>query len=111
MRAIYRRRRDVVFERLHRVPGLRCLLPEAGMFMMVDVSGTGLDTVDFTWQLFRAQRVSLLDASAFGETANGFVRLGFVVDEARLIEACERIALFVQTLPGCSGEASALKPT
>ncbi|WGS53020.1 aminotransferase class I/II-fold pyridoxal phosphate-dependent enzyme [Paraburkholderia sp. D15] len=95
MREIYRRRRDVVFERLHRVPGLRCLLPEAGMFMMVDVSGTGLDTVDFTWQLFRAKGVSLLDASAFGETANGFVRLGFVVDEARLIDACERIVAFV----------------
>lgn len=99
MREIYRRRRDVVFERLHRVPGLRCLLPEAGMFMMVDVSGTGLDTVDFTWQLFRAQGVSLLDASAFGETANGFVRLGFVVDEASLIDACERIATFVGGLP------------
>ncbi|HZZ12681.1 MAG TPA: aminotransferase class I/II-fold pyridoxal phosphate-dependent enzyme [Paraburkholderia sp.] len=95
MRDIYRRRRDVVFERLHRVPGLRCLLPEAGMFMMVDVSDTGLDTVDFTWQLFRAKGVSVLDASAFGETANGFVRLGFVVDEARLVEACERIAAFV----------------
>ncbi|MGY6125783.1 pyridoxal phosphate-dependent aminotransferase [Paraburkholderia strydomiana] len=99
MRDIYRRRRDVVFERLSRVPRLRCLLPEAGMFMMVDVSGTGLDTVDFTWQLFRAQGVSVLDASAFGETANGFVRLGFVVDEARLAQACERIAAFVAALP------------
>jgi len=99
MRDIYRRRRDVVFERLSRVPRLRCLLPEAGMFMMVDVSGTGLDTVDFTWQLFRGQGVSVLDASAFGETANGFVRLGFVVDEARLAEACERIAAFVAALP------------
>ncbi|WP_341319032.1 aminotransferase class I/II-fold pyridoxal phosphate-dependent enzyme [Paraburkholderia sp. IMGN_8] len=100
MREIYRRRRDVVFERLHRVPGLRCLLPEAGMFMMVDVSGTGLDTVDFTWQLFHAQGVSVLDASAFGETADGFVRLGFVVDEARLVDACERIAAFVRGLRG-----------
>ncbi|MDT8840932.1 aminotransferase class I/II-fold pyridoxal phosphate-dependent enzyme [Paraburkholderia fungorum] len=99
MRELYRRRRDVVFERLRHVPGLRCLLPEAGMFMMVDVSGTGLHTVDFTWQLFRAQGVSLLDASAFGETANGFVRLGFVVDEASLIDACERIAAFVGGLP------------
>jgi arginine:pyruvate transaminase len=98
MRELYRRRRDVVYERLHRVPGLRCLLPEAGMFMMVDVSGTGLETTDFTWQLFRAQGVSLLDASAFGETANGYVRLGFVVDEARLIDACERIAAFVGSL-------------
>ena len=36
---------------------------------------------------------------AFGETANGFVRLGFVVDEASLIDACERIAAFVGGLP------------
>ncbi|WP_433696509.1 pyridoxal phosphate-dependent aminotransferase [Paraburkholderia phenoliruptrix] len=98
MREIYRRRRDVVFEHLSRIPRLRCLLPEAGMFMMVDVSGTGLDTMDFTWRLFRAQGVSVLDASAFGETANGFVRLGFVVDEARLADACRRIAAFVATV-------------
>lgn len=96
IREIYRRRRDVVFERLHGVPGLRCLLPEAGMFMMVDVSGTGLDTTEFTWQLFRAQGVAVLDASAFGDTAKGFVRLGLVVGEDRLIEACERIARFVE---------------
>ena len=100
MREIYRRRRDVVFERLRDVPGLRCLLPEAGMFMMVDVSGTGFDTVDFTWQLFRAEGVSVLDASAFGETAEGFVRVGFVVDEAQLIDACERIARFVSAKQG-----------
>ncbi|WP_233854396.1 pyridoxal phosphate-dependent aminotransferase [Paraburkholderia sp. HD33-4] len=100
IREIYRRRRDVVFERLHRVPGLRCLLPEAGMFVMVDVSGTGLDTTEFTWQLFRAQGVAVLDASAFGETANGFVRLGLVVGEDRLIEACERIARFVEGTRG-----------
>jgi arginine:pyruvate transaminase len=98
MREIYRRRRDLVHASLREVPGLRCLLPEAGMFMMVDVRGTGLDTVDFTWQLFHTQGVSLLDASAFGETASGFVRLGFVVGEARLVEACERIAAFVGTL-------------
>jgi arginine:pyruvate transaminase len=63
---------------------------------MIDVRGTGLDTHAFTWQLFESQKVSVLDASAFGETANGYVRLGFVVDEPRLVEACERIAAFAE---------------
>jgi len=98
MRELYRRRRDIVYARLSEVPGLRCELPEAGMFMMVDIRGTGLEAVDFTWRLFRAQGVSLLDASAFGDTASGYVRLGFVVDDARLREACERIATFVDAL-------------
>ncbi len=65
MRELYRRRRDVVYNRLRQVPGLRCLLPEAGMFMMVDVTGTGLNAFEFTWQLFRAQGVALLDASGW----------------------------------------------
>lgn len=98
MREIYRRRRDIVFDRLRNVLGLHCLLPEAGMFMMVDVTGTGLNAYDFSWQLFRAQGVSVLDASAFGDTAAGFVRLGFVLDEARLAEACDRIAAFVASI-------------
>jgi arginine:pyruvate transaminase len=42
--------------------------------------------------------VSVLDASAFGDTAKGFVRLGLVVDDARLIDACGRIAEFVAAL-------------
>jgi arginine:pyruvate transaminase len=96
MRELYRRRRDVVFERLKTVEGLNCLLPEAGMFMMIDIRGTGLSTYDFTWQLFREKGVSLLDASLFGETAAGFVRLGLVVNEPRLIEACDRIADFLR---------------
>jgi arginine:pyruvate transaminase len=100
MRELYRRRRDIVYEQLNGVPGLRCLLPEAGMFMMIDVRGTGLDTHEFTWQLFKSQKVSVLDASAFGETASGYVRLGFVVDEPRLVEACERIAAFARQRAG-----------
>jgi len=57
-------------------------------------------THEFTWELFRAQKVSVLDAGAFGETAAGYVRLGLVVDEARLLEACDRIAGFVRQRAG-----------
>jgi len=60
--------------------------------MMVDVRGTGLTANDFAWRLLREQRVSVLDASAFGDAAEGFVRIGFVVEEVRLEAACERIA-------------------
>jgi arginine:pyruvate transaminase len=98
MRATYRRRRDLAYGLLRAVPGLNCLLPEAGMFMLIDVRGTGLTAEAFAWGLFRATGVSVLDAQAFGAAASGFVRLGFVVDEPRLAEACQRIASFVSGL-------------
>lgn len=94
MRAIYRRRRDLVFDQLSEVPGLRCAKPQAGMFMLVDVRGTGISAHDFSWGLYREQGVSVLDASAFGKSAEGHVRLSFTLSEERLTEACRRIARF-----------------
>jgi arginine:pyruvate transaminase len=97
MREVYRHRRDLTIERLAGVPGLRCLRPEAGMFMMVDVRGTGLSAHAFSWALFRQEGVSVLDASAFGSCADGFVRLCFTVADEQLVDACERIARFAKT--------------
>jgi arginine:pyruvate transaminase len=68
------------------------------MFVLVDVRDTGLSSLDFAWRLFREAGVSVLDAAAFGEPAQGFVRLSFTLGETRLAEACERISRFVAKL-------------
>ncbi|WP_315903616.1 aminotransferase class I/II-fold pyridoxal phosphate-dependent enzyme [Pseudomonas citronellolis] len=102
MREVYRRRRDLVLRQLARSPRLKVLSPEAGMFVMVDVRGTGLSSLDFAWQLFRARGVSVLDAAAFGPQADGFVRLSFTLADETLAEACERILAFVESLPAAS---------
>jgi len=98
IRAIYRRRRDLVHSLLAAVPGLSCPIPQAGMFMMVDVRGTGLMSNDFAWGLLRHGGVSVLDAQAFGPSAAGHVRLGLVVDDVRLGEACRRIRCYCAML-------------
>lgn len=95
MREIYRRRRDLVVDALSNCPGISVLKPDAGMFVLVDVRATGLSSLDFAWRLFREAKVSVLDAAAFGEPAQGFVRLSFTLSEERLAEACLRIKDFV----------------
>ena len=97
-REVYRRRRDLVVAGLKQVQLLDCREPEAGMFMLVDVRRTGLSSMDFAWQLFRATGVSVLDAQAFGASAEGFVRISFTVADEVLKDACQRIAGFVETL-------------
>lgn len=97
-RAVYRRRRDLVVEGLSGIAGLECRVPQAGMFMLVDVRRTGLSGMDFAWQLFRATGVSVLDARAFGRSAEGFVRVSFTVADHTLKDACRRIAGFVEGL-------------
>jgi arginine:pyruvate transaminase len=80
------------------MPGLEPLLPEAGMFMMVKVTGSGLTASEFTHKLYQATGVSVLDATVFGASAEGYVRVSCTVAEAELQEACRRINSFMENL-------------
>jgi arginine:pyruvate transaminase len=97
-------RRELLLAGLDGVRGLRCCVPDAGMFMLVDVRDTGLSGHRFMTELYRAEGVSVIDGGAFGVGTRGFVRLFFATDEARLRDACVRIARFVRSLNLNRGE-------
>ena len=80
------------------IPGLRCFVPDAGMFMLVDVRDTGLTGHDFMIRLFHAEGVSVIDGGAFGADTRGFVRVCFATEQALLQDACKRIRRFVGSL-------------
>ncbi|MDT4789819.1 LL-diaminopimelate aminotransferase [compost metagenome] len=109
MRELYRRRRDLVLDALDGCAPLKVLKPQAGMFVLLDVRGSGLSSLDFAWQLFRATGVAVLDAEAFGPAAAGFVRLSYTLGEEQLTEACARIRRFASGLK--SGPAIEVIPT
>jgi aspartate/methionine/tyrosine aminotransferase len=88
---------------------LRPLPPEAGMFMLIDVSGTGLTGAEFVHALYAAQRVSVMDGAAFGQATAGCVRVCFATDEATLDGACLRLRQFCERdLPGLKRSARAI---
>ncbi len=98
MRNIYRQRRDYMFRKISDMPGLEPLLPDAGMFILVNVLGTGLSAPEFVRALYQATGVSVLDGTAFGASAEGYVRVSYTVNEAGLEDACDRIESFLQEL-------------
>ena len=65
------------------------------MFMLIDVSGSGLSGYDFMRELYRAEKVSVLDGGAFGRGTAAFVRLCYATEQAETLrEACVRIRRF-----------------
>jgi len=98
MRTVYRQRRDYLFDAFSAIPGLEPLRPQAGMFMMVKVTGSGYSAPEFVEALYHATGVSLLDATAFGASAAGYVRVSCTVSDAQLQEACRRIKSFMENL-------------
>jgi arginine:pyruvate transaminase len=94
MREFCAHRRDLVLTELRGIETIRCAVPDAGMFMLIDVRGCGMSGHGFMSELFRSERVSVLDGGAFGEGTAGFVRLFFGTDESTLREGCRRIRRF-----------------
>jgi aspartate/methionine/tyrosine aminotransferase len=88
-------RRDLLIAGLAGLRGIKCLVPDAGMFSLVDVRGTGLSGYDFMCELYRTERVSVLDGGAFGKETRGFVRVCYATDEDLLRRAIERMRRFV----------------
>lgn len=95
MRSAYQKRRDLIVERIGRIPGLSCYSPDAGMFVMVDVSRVADSGEAFAEALLDAERVSVLPGAPFGASAASHVRLTLAAEEGELARALDRIEHFV----------------
>jgi aspartate/methionine/tyrosine aminotransferase len=98
VRSYCRTRRDALFGSLRDLAAARPLLPDAGMFMLLDVRASGLTSAAFVERLYEAEGVSLLDGAVFGRETEGFVRVCFATEAATLDDAARRIRRFAATL-------------
>ncbi len=98
VRTFCRARRDAFYQALEGLEAARPLLPDAGMFMLLDVRSSGLSAGRFVEGLYEAERVSVLDGAVFGRETAGFVRVCFATDEASLLESARRIRRFCASL-------------
>jgi len=92
MRENYRRRANVVKTVLSGSNVLRPVMPEGGMFIVIDVAATGLSGDAFAWELLKTEKVAVMPGSSFGEQAEGFVRVSLTVADEKLATAMERMA-------------------
>jgi aspartate aminotransferase len=86
----YRRRRDLVVDLL-REAGLLIVVPEGAFYILADVSGTGLDSMDFAKRLLAERQVAVAPGSAFGQVASGAVRISLASSDQDLREGVGRL--------------------
>lgn len=105
MREQYHRRRDLVVRRLN-AAGLACRAPGGAFYVFPSVVATGLADREFAYGLLETQRVAVVPGTAFGENGRGYVRASFATGYEQLVEACDRIERFVNTVTPCSAPSS-----
>jgi len=98
LRDIYRDRARLLSAILAEARNCRLTPPEGGMFVMLDVRGTGLSSEAFAHELLSQERVAVLPCDSFGPSAAGHLRISLTAPEPRLAEAGRRIVRFADTL-------------
>ncbi|MFJ7298071.1 aspartate transaminase [Streptomyces collinus] len=97
---VYRERRDTTVKLIEDIPGLSCLTPSGGFYLLVNCrpylgrftpEGKRIENdEDFCRHLLESQQVAVIHGSAYG--APGYFRISFATATHHLTEACARIA-------------------
>lgn len=95
---IFTERRNVLYEGLCKIDRLSVKAPEATFYMMVDISKTGMDSIDFSYALLRRAHVAVVPGVTYGQCCNNYIRISFTLDIERIKEGVHRITEFVNSL-------------
>ena len=96
MVAEFRRRRDVLIDRLTAIEGVRCRTPEGAFYAFPDVSALPLDSARLADRLLEEEGVAVLDGKGFGPGGDGHLRFSF----ASSMETLEQAAAGLRRLAG-----------
>lgn len=96
MRSRFARRRDVLLNELNDVPGLRVNRPQAGMFLLVDISLTGMTGDAYARKLLEDTNVAVMPGTSFGNSLKTWVRVALTIDDDKTHEAGRRIAAHLE---------------
>lgn len=95
---IFSERKDCIVEGISHIQGLKCNAPDATFYLMVDISSTGMNSVDFSVALLRAQHVAVVPGITYGKCCDRYVRIAFTHELDYIKEGIRRIAQFMEEI-------------
>jgi aspartate/methionine/tyrosine aminotransferase len=87
----FQARRDRVVDALRGLPGVVPLVPEGGLFVMLDVRGLEMPSDEVRKFLLREAGVVVIHGSAYGEGGEGTLRVSFAGGGTSLEQGLERL--------------------
>ncbi|MGK7936560.1 MAG: pyridoxal phosphate-dependent aminotransferase [Xenococcaceae cyanobacterium] len=96
MLTAFAQRREVIYQGIQAIPKLNCPKPDGAFYVFVDISATGLNSLEFCDRLLESQQVAAIPGIAFG--ADNCIRLSYATDMHTIEKGLERLDKFVNYL-------------
>ncbi|MEM8779773.1 MAG: pyridoxal phosphate-dependent aminotransferase [Cyanobacteria bacterium P01_G01_bin.49] len=93
MLSAFAARRAVVLDRIKSISKLSCPIPMGAFYVFVDISKTGMKSLEFCDALLDTQQVAVIPGVAFG--ADNCIRLSYATDLDSIKKGIERLDKFV----------------
>jgi aminotransferase len=97
MKHEYDLRRRLFVSGLNRI-GLDCFEPCGAFYAFPSVKRTGMSSEEFAEKLLRKQKVAVVPGNVFGPSGEGFLRCSYATSREELIEALDRMEIFLKDL-------------
>ena len=94
----YEERRKVIYEGLNDIEGMTCILPEATFYAFPNISELGMTSWALAKYLVKEYKVATVPGNVFGKQGEGYLRISFALDMARLEEGISRIKKGAESL-------------
>lgn len=91
-------RRILVMKGLDKIKGLSYVIPKGAFYVMVDVSETGLNGMEFSRRLLEEKQVAVIPGVGMGKMCTDFIRISFAASTKNIESALERMNDFVRQL-------------
>ena len=84
-------RRNLIHKLLNELPGVECSLPGGAFYIFPNIKKTGMDGSQFVKKCMHEAGVAIVPGTAFGKTAQDYVRFSFAASQENIIKALENI--------------------
>ena len=99
MHNAFEERRGVIFKELSNIPQLSVNKPEGAFYIIIDVTGTGLDDKTFARRALEEAQVQLVPASLM-QGGEGFCRISYATSILNIQEGCRRLREWLAKICG-----------
>jgi aspartate aminotransferase len=96
MVSAFAQRRQVMYQAIREIPQVSCPKPNGAFYLFVDISKTGMKSLEFCNTLLDREKVATIPGVAFG--GDQCIRLSYATDMTSIEKGMERFTKFVTSL-------------
>ena len=95
---IFKERCSLMADAINNSKKIHCLKPVATFYLFVNIEKTGMNSLDFAYELLEKVHVAVAPGIAYGKKYDSYIRIACTLNKKILLEAADRILEFVNSL-------------